>query len=212
MILGHIHRYIPGDPSLAPGKSERPVILALHGTGGNEDDLVPLAERVAPGYALLSPRGRVVENGANRFFRRIAEGIFDLEDLQRRARDLSDFVSEASAHYGFDPRQVWALGYSNGANMAAALMILHPGTLAGGFLFRPMIPIQPDPPPDLHGVRVGISAGRHDTITPSAYAERLVGYLERLGASVEATWLEAGHGLTREDVEAATRFFARLGA
>ncbi|MFQ3677642.1 MAG: alpha/beta hydrolase [Fimbriimonadaceae bacterium] len=167
-----------------------------------------MAERVAPGFGILSPRGRVVENGANRFFRRIAEGVFDLEDLRKRAADLAAFVAEAADGYGFDPKQVWALGYSNGANMAAALMILHPGTLAGGFLLRPMIPIQPDAPPDLKGVRVGLSAGTHDPITPSVYAERLVEYLERLGASVEATWLEAGHGLTREDVETAARFFS----
>src|SRR5437588_9417037 len=146
-----IHEFVPGS-------SERTLLL-LHGTGGNERDLIPLGHELDPGAALLSPRGKVLEHGMPRFFRRLAEGVFDLEDLTRRTHELADFVADAATRYGFDPRNVIAVGFSNGANIAASLLLLRPETLAAAVLFRPMIPLVPETLPDLSRVPVFIAAG-----------------------------------------------------
>src|SRR3954466_207184 len=141
--LGFVHRFERGArPSLPP-------LLILHGTGGNEDDLLPLGKMIAPGAALLSPRGKVLEHGMPRFFRRLAEGVFDEEDLKLRARELAEFVRAAAAQYRFDAGRVTAVGYSNGANIASAMLLLAPGVLSRAVLFRAMVPLVPDPLPAL---------------------------------------------------------------
>jgi phospholipase/carboxylesterase/glyoxalase family protein len=136
--LEFVHRFIP-----ARERERGLTLLLLHGTGGDETDLLPLGEALAPGAALLSPRGKVRENGMPRFFRRVSEGVFDLEDLRFRTHELADFVAEAAAAYGFDPTRVVAVGYSNGANIAASIVLLRPQTFAGAILFRPMVPLVP---------------------------------------------------------------------
>lgn len=195
-----VHRFVPG---AAPGATP---LLLLHGTGGDETDLLPLGQMIAPGAALLSPRGRVLENGMPRFFRRLAEGVFDHEDVVRRAHELADFVSGAQARHGL-PAPV-AVGFSNGANIAAAMMLLRPEVLAGAVLIRAMVPL-PDPPKaDLSGRQVLILSGAMDPIVPEADAVRLAGQLSAAGAEVKHEVLPAGHGLTQADVTLARRWLA----
>ena len=199
--LGFTHRFEPGtDP--------RFTLLALHGTGGDENDLVPLARRLAPDAAVLSPRGRVLENGMPRFFRRLAEGVFDEADLVARTHELARFVENAAARYAFDPSRVIAVGYSNGANIAASLMLLEPGVLAGGVLFRAMPPLTPPSPPDLRNVRALIAAGRHDPY--SRHAEALAKSLRGFGAAIDLRWMEAGHELTPGDLAIAAEWLAAI--
>ena len=194
--LTFTHSFTPGaDPS-------RPTLLLLHGTGGNEHDLVPLGAALAPGANLLSPRGKVLENGMPRFFRRLAEGVFDEDDLRRRAEELADFVAAAATHYKFDPSRVTAVGYSNGANIASAVLLLRPGTLRATVLFRGMVPFVPDPLPATRA-RVLISNGRADPIVSPAETERLAALLRSAGADVDVRLHSAGHGLTQADLTAA---------
>ena len=202
--LGFIHRLVPGS---RPGAA--PVVL-LHGTGGNENDLIPLGQALAPGAALLSPRGQVLENGMPRFFRRHAEGVFDLDDLRRRAGELAQFIAEARAHYNLGDAPPVAVGFSNGANIAAALMLLHPGTLSGALLLRAMVPLIPEPLPALDEVRVLIAAGRHDPIATPGQTQALADLLTRAGADVNVHWSQAGHNLTPEDLQAGSRWMAEL--
>lgn len=199
--LGFAHRFEPG--------SSRAALLLLHGTGGNEHSLIELARQLAPATNLLSPRGKVLENGAPRFFRRLAMGVFDEADLTVQAADLARFVEEAAAHYGFDAGRVYALGYSNGANMAAALMLLYPELLAGGVLLRPVLPLEPPAPPDLSGKAAFLAAGRRDPWAPTERVEALASWLERAGAEVELRWQEGGHELHSEELEAARKWLAR---
>src|SRR5213594_2930396 len=124
MELGFTHRYLP-----ASNPAVKTTLLVLHGTGGDESDLIPLGGLLAPGAAILSPRGKVLENGMTRFFRRLAEGVFDVEDVKLRARELAAFIEEAAERYQFDVANVAAAGYSNGANIAAAVLLLRPGLL-----------------------------------------------------------------------------------
>ena len=202
--LAYIHRFEPGvDPTLPP-------ILPLHGTGGDETDLVPLGREIAPGAALLSPRGNVLEGDRPRFFRRFREGLFDEDDVRRRAGELANFVSEARRAYGLD--QPLALGYSNGANIAAAVLLLHPKALAGAILLRAMAPLTDLPSPDLSGVPVLILSGLNDPIAPRSSAERLATALAAAGARVERDDLPAGHGLTEADLTRARAFYAREAA
>lgn len=178
-------------------------VLALHGTGGTEGDLVPLAQSLFPGASVLSPRGRVSGRGANRFFKRFVEGVFDLEDLHLQTDALANFVAQSSQQYGFDARDVWALGYSNGANIAASLLLQRPETLAGAVLLRAMTPFVPDPMPGLNGRRIFLASGRFDPLVPLADAENLVRLLRESGADVELRFQDAGHELAREELEAA---------
>ena len=198
MELSFVHRFIP-----ASDPNSKTTLLALHGTGGDESDLVPLAQTLAPGAAILSPRGKVLENGMPRFFRRLGEGVFDEKDVIFRASELAQFVTAAAAKYHFDPAGVVAMGYSNGANIAAAVILLHPGVLPLAVLFRPMVPVQPDPPPDLRTAAVFIGAGRLDPIVPQAQTESLAALLRRYGAHVSLHWSDAGHGLADDDLKAA---------
>jgi phospholipase/carboxylesterase len=204
--LGFIHRYVPGTRTGAPP------LLLLHGTGGNEDDLLPLGETLAPGAPLLSPRGQVLENGMPRFFRRLAEGVFDLDDLKLRARQLSQFVSDARAEYRLGETAPIAVGYSNGANIAAALLLLHPGTLSGALLLRPMVPLVPDPLPKLRDVRVFLGGGRLDPIATPQQTQLLADLLTGAGAEVTLHWSSGGHGLVREDLEASERWMSLVGS
>ncbi|HWS81131.1 MAG TPA: alpha/beta hydrolase [Rubrobacter sp.] len=192
--LGFVHRYVPGEDESGP------TLLLLHGTGGNEEDLAPLGETLAPGGALLSPRGKVSEYGAPRFFRRLAEGVFDHEDLLFRTHELAEFVQAASEEYGFDASKVVAVGYSNGANVAASTILLHPGLLRAAVLFRAMVPFEPEVTPDLSGMPVFIAAGRMDRMIPPDNTQRLADILLEAGADVDLRWRDAGHPLTYEDV------------
>jgi phospholipase/carboxylesterase/glyoxalase family protein len=192
--LGFVHIF---KPAQNPGA---PTLLLLHGTGGDEHDLVPLGG-LSPGAGLLSPRGKVLENGMPRFFRRLAEGVFDVEDLRIRAAELAGFVSAAAAHYRFDPSRVIAMGFSNGANIASAMLLLRPGVLKGAVLFRAMVPLVPDAPQDapLSGTRVLISNGRIDPIVSPEETDRLARLLQQHGAEVEVHWQPAGHQLMPSD-------------
>jgi phospholipase/carboxylesterase len=193
--LSHLHRFLP---ATTPG---RPPILLLHGTGGDENDLLPLGQAIAPGAALLSPRGRVLEGGAPRFFRRLAEGVFDEEDVRRRANELADFVQDARDVYRLDAPI--AVGFSNGANIAAAVLQLRPEILAGAVLLRTMVPLKEVPDTGLDGKPVLVLSGAMDPIVPAENAARLAAILKGAGASVDHRTLPAGHGLTQADVSIA---------
>ena len=184
------------------GRSERTLLL-LHGTGGNEHDLLSLGRELDQNASLLSPRGQVLENGMPRFFRRLAEGVFDLEDLKRRTHELADFVAAAAEHYQFATNQVIAVGYSNGANIAASILLLRPQTLHGAILFRAMVPLMPPAQPDLSSVRVWIGAGDQDPIIPTSESQRLAELLRGSGADVTVRFFNAGHNLTNDEIEAA---------
>jgi phospholipase/carboxylesterase len=194
--LSHIHRFVDGD-------RDHPLLL-LHGTGGDENDLVGLGQHIAPGRALLSPRGQVKEGGANRFFRRFAEGVFDVEDLKARTDDLAAFVEEARQGYGLAAPV--AVGFSNGANIAASLLLRHPSALAGAVLLRAMTPYEPTQRPELAGRPVLILSGMADPIVPEPDVARLAGILSDAGADVRHETLPAGHGLTQADVERTAAF------
>jgi predicted esterase len=193
-----------------PGNSSRTLLL-LHGTGGNERDLIALGRELDPNAALLSPRGRVLENGMPRFFRRLAEGVFDLEDLKYRTNELADFVAAAAQHYGFASDNVVAVGYSNGANIAAGVLLLRPEILRGAVLFRAMVPLVPENLPDLSSVRVWIGAGDQDPIVPASETKHLAELLRRAGAEVTIRFAKAGHGLTNDDVITARDWLEKLG-
>jgi phospholipase/carboxylesterase len=188
---GFIHRF-------EKGRSEERALLLLHGTGGDETDLIPLARMIAPTASLLSPRGKVLENGMPRFFRRLAQGVFDEDDLRRRANELADFVTNARAHYGI--ASPIALGYSNGANIAATVLLLRPSVLAGAILLRAMPPLAQLQPVKLDGVPVLIVSGTLDPIIQPESAAKLASLLERYGAAVEHRVLPVGHQLSQADI------------
>jgi phospholipase/carboxylesterase/glyoxalase family protein len=207
--LGFAHRFLPGEDDSGA------TLLLLHGTGGNEEDLIPLGQELAPGTAILSPRGKVSELGAPRFFRRLAEGVFDHEDLVFRTHELAEFVEGASEEYGFDKRKLVAAGYSNGANIAASVILLHPGLLSAAVLFRAMVPFEPEMMPDLSGMPVFMASGRRDQMIPPDNSQRLADILSEAGADVDLRWRDTGHGLTYEEVGEAKEWLAgtlpRLG-
>jgi phospholipase/carboxylesterase len=190
------------------GSSERTLLL-LHGTGGNERDLLPLGRELDPNASLLSPRGKVLENGMPRFFRRLAEGVFDVEDLAKRTHELADFVMAAAERYKIDIKKIVAVGYSNGANIAASMLLLRPETLSAAILFRAMVPLVPEMQPDLSSVRVWIGAGTSDPIVPAAETKRLAELLRGAGADVTIRFFEGGHELTRDDVDAAREWLLK---
>ena len=199
--LGFTHRFEPGPDAAHP-------LLLLHGTGGDENDLLPLGRMLTPDAALLSPRGAVSENGMPRFFRRLAEGVFDEADLRRRTGDLAGFVAAARDRYGLGAPL--ALGFSNGANIAAALLMLQPGTLAGAVLIRPMVPFAEPPAADLAGKPVLMLSGAMDPIVPVENARRLAAQLTAAGAQVEHRILPAGHGLSQADLDRAADWLRDL--
>lgn len=198
--LGFVHNFIPGETGAT--------LLLLHGTGGNEDDLVPLGQELAPGVAILSPRGKILEHGAPRFFRRLAEGVFDHEDLVFRTHELAQFVNDAANEYGFDRTKLVAAGYSNGANIAASLMLMYPALLRAAVLFRAMVPFEPEETPDLSGVPVFLAAGRMDSMIPPDNTERLAEILTEAGADLDLRWRDIGHPLSYEEVAEAKEWLA----
>jgi len=197
-----IHEFVPGN-------SDRTLLL-LHGTGGNERDLIPLGRELDANAALLSPRGKILENGMPRFFRRLAEGVFDVEDLKQRTNELADFIAAAAKHYKLAADQIVAVGYSNGANIAASMLLLRPEIFRAAILFRAMVPLVPENLPDLSPVRVWIGAGDQDPIIPASETQRLVELLRRAGADVTIRFANATHGLTDADVEAARHWLEQV--
>ena len=202
--LGFTHQYVA-----SPSRSDKvgSTLLLLHGTGGNEDDLLPLGRELDPNARLLSPRGKILEGGRMpRFFRRLAEGVFDVEDLKFRTYELAGFVEKASRTYGFDVRKVIAVGYSNGANIAASMLLLKPQTLSGAILFRAMVPFVPETLTNLSGKRIFMSSGLRDPIATREEAGKLSGLLRQARAVVDLQWQNSGHELTQEDIDAAKQW------
>src|SRR3984893_5855829 len=197
-----IHEFVPG--------TSNRTLLLLHGTSGNERDLIALGRELDPNASLLSPRGKVLENGMPRFFRRLAEGVFDLEDLETRTNELADFVIFAAAHYEIDNKKIVAVGYSNGANIAASMLLLRPEVLSAAILFRAMVPLIPDKQPNLSSVRVWIGAGTIDPIVPASEAKQLAELLRDAGADVTIRFFAGGHNLTNQDLEAAREWLMTL--
>ncbi len=193
--LDFVHRWEPRADGVR-------TLLLLHGTGGDENDLMQLGDLLDPSANLLSPRGQVLEHGMPRFFRRLAEGVFDVEDLKARTHSLADFLQAAAENYDFPLDGVTAVGFSNGANIAASMLLLRPGVVHQAILLRAMVPLEPDPLPDLAGTRVFLAAGERDPIIPAANTERLAELLQSAGAAVTLRWSPVGHQLTRDDVDA----------
>ncbi len=180
-----------------------PVLLLLHGTGGTEQDLLPLADMISPGSSVLSVRGNVLENGMPRFFRRLAEGVFDVEDLIARTKELHQFLDTAAQEYQFERDNIIAVGYSNGANIAGSLLFHYANSLKGAILHHPMVPIRDKQLPILQGTPVFISAGENDPICPPQETNDLQALLTDAGAQVAVYWERNGHRLTQTEVEAA---------
>jgi predicted esterase len=201
--LGFVHRFVPAEDS-APGET----LIVLHGTGGNENDLVGIGQAVAPGAAILSPRGNVLENGAPRFFKRLAEGVFDPKEVRSRAEELTRFIRKAIVKYDLDASRIYALGYSNGANIASTVMFIEPRLLQGAVLFRPMLVYEPEERGDLGGATVFISAGRMDPIVPVKSVERLAELFESSRAEVTLKWQQTGHNLVPSEVREAADWLA----
>ena len=212
--LDFIHSFIPPRPEESgAGTATRrqktkgkafTTFLLLHGTGGNEQDLIPLAYELDKRAAILSPRGKVLENGiAPRFFRRLAEGVFDLEDLKFRTNELADFVIDASKTYDFDLQHVIAVGYSNGANIAASMLLLRPEILSSAILFRAMVPLVPQTLPDLSDKHIFMSSGLYDPIVSRQEADRLFDLFKKTGANISLSWQESGHELTMDEIRKA---------
>ncbi len=200
--LGFIHTYVPAtQPGLPP-------LLLLHGTGGDENDLVPLGQQLLPGAALLSPRGKVLENGMPRFFRRLAEGVFDEADLKARTIELAEFIAAARKAYGLAAPV--ALGFSNGANIAASLLLTNPQTLAGAVLMRATLPFEPETLPDLKQKPVLLLSGASDPMVRPASRIRLAAVLREAGAALVQETVEAGHNLTRQDLALAANWLENL--
>ncbi len=200
--LGFVHRFIPRKGPLT--------LLLLHGTGGDENDLVGLGRALDRDTNLLSPRGKVLENGMPRFFRRLAMGVFDIEDLVARTHELAGFVDKAVKAYSLDTGHMVAIGYSNGANIAASMLLLRPELLSGAALLHAMLPFQPESVPDLSGKPVLLTAGRHDSMVPSDQAEQLAQIYRGAGAQVTLEWMPGGHELTQQEVQAATDWLAGI--
>lgn len=203
--LTYIHRYEPGE-----GPHADTTLLLLHGTGGNEDDLQSLGRMVLPGAGQLRPRGNVLENGMPRFFRRFAEGVLDVEDLKARSGELATFIAQASVKYGFDASRVIAAGFSNGANIAASLLLLQPAVLKAAILLHPMVPFVPEKQVNLQGKPIFIGAGKTDPLVPVAQTQELVKIYEDAGAIVTLCWQDGGHGVGIEEVREAKAWVEKL--
>jgi len=190
--------------------SSNPTLLLLHGTGGTEHDLLPLASKVDPDANVLSVRGNISENGMSRFFKRLAEGVFDEEDLLFRTKELYDFLDEAAGNYGFDRANIQAIGYSNGANIAASLLFHYKDALKGAMLHHPMVPLRGIELPDLTGKSVFIAAGTNDPICPPKESEELENILKEAGADTQIHWENNGHQLSLSEVKTAGNWYASL--
>ena len=204
--LGFIHQFIP-----ASTRPDQVTLLLLHGTGGNEEDLIPLGRELYPRAAILSPRGKVLESGMPRFFRRLAEGVFDLEDLKFRTHELADFAKKASKVYKFNLRHVISVGYSNGANIASSLLLIHPEIITSAVLFRAMVPFMPEKVPNLSGKNIFIGAGQYDPIVPREQTETLFDLFKKAGANVVLHFQEnSGHELGYDEISAAKDWLSAL--
>lgn len=219
--LGFIHRFIyptnsddlkgTRDGQKAREKISSTTFLLLHGTGGNEEDLISLAYELDQSATILSPRGKVLENGvAPRFFRRLTEGVFDVEDLKFRTNELANFVKNASNTYGFDMDHLIAVGYSNGANIASSMLLLRPEVLSAAILFRAMVPLLPQVLPDLTNKHIFMSSGLHDPIIPKQETERLIGLFKKAGAKVSLHWQNSGHELRMNEINTAREWLSNL--
>jgi predicted esterase/catechol 2,3-dioxygenase-like lactoylglutathione lyase family enzyme len=201
---GFVHEFVKPDYQ----EDDALTIVALHGTGGDERDLIQVARQVSGTSAILSPRGKILENGMNRFFKRLASGVFDEHDVIKRSHELADFLIESASRYKRHPENLIALGYSNGANVAATIMLLRPEIFSRAILFRPMLPLQDPPKSDLNGKDVLILRGNYDATIPAESTERLIEALMKAGAKVEVIEIEAGHELTSHDLEAASNWLS----
>jgi phospholipase/carboxylesterase len=197
-----IHNFVPG--------KLQSTVLVLHGQGGDENDLLPIARALAPGAAFLSPRGKASERGATRFFARVSQDVFDEAEVRMRTAELADWVSTATAEHGLDAAKVYGFGFSNGASIAASMMLLHPEVLAGGLLLRPRTIIEPSPLPDLKGAPVLVISGEHDDKMPAGAGVQLARLLGRAGAAVEMAMLDAEHGLTPQDFSLGKSWFTKM--
>lgn len=204
IVRSFVHQYVSA--SEQSGKKGAITLLLLHGTGGNENDLIPLGRKLAPDAPLLSPRGKILESGMPRFFKRLAEGVFDIDDLRFRTNELADFVAAASKEYRFDPNSVIAVGYSNGANIAASMLLLRTEALCGAVLFRAMLPLVPEKLPNLSGKYIFLSAGRYDQIVTIGQVEKLHQLLTESGAKVTMNWAQSDHSLIQEEIRKASNF------
>ncbi|MDQ2632854.1 MAG: alpha/beta hydrolase [Pseudomonadota bacterium] len=194
----YIHKILPG----APGG---PLLLTFHGTGGDESQFIGLARGMLPSATIVSPRGDVSEHGAARFFRRTGEGVYDMDDLSRATRKMTDFVR---AHVeAAKPSAVLGLGYSNGANILASVMFADPALFDAAVLMHPLIPFEPDVKGSLAGRRVLVTAGQRDPICPPDLTARLESHLRALCADVTVEWHEGGHEIRRNEIDAARLFF-----
>jgi predicted esterase len=200
--LGFIHRFV------ATRDSDADTLVVLHGTGGDENDLIGIGQSVAPDAAILSPRGNVLENGAPRFFRRLAEGVFDPKEVRERAEELARFIRAATVTYRLDPARIYSLGYSNGANVASTVMLVEPGIIRASVLLRPMLVYEPPEKTDLSGSSAFISAGRMDPIVPAESIEKLVSLFESAHADVTLKWQLAGHSLVPSEIREAGEWLA----
>ena len=198
-----IHRFIPAS---SKSKQTNLTLLLLHGTGGTEDDLIPLGKELASYASILTVRGKVLENGMPRFFRRLEEGVFDLEDLKMRTDELAEFILKSSSVYDFDLKKIIAVGYSNGANIAASLLLRRPEVLAGAILFRAMVPFIPDVLPDLSKKSIILLEGMYDPIVSKQEAESLLKIFTKARSNVTMKWQDSGHNLTQEDIETAKKW------
>jgi predicted esterase len=203
---GFVHNFIPS-PNM--GENGALTLLLLHGTGGDENELIPIARMLKiTNASILTVRGKVLENGMPRFFRRLAEGIFDLNDLKFRTNELADFVLNASKTYAFNLNRIMAIGYSNGANIATSILLIRPEVLSDAILFRPMIPLVPDTLPNLSSKNVLMSAGLHDPLISRDQTEDLFNLLKKVQAKVSIKWQNSGHELTQKDVKAAREWIS----
>ena len=176
-------------------------LVLLHGTGGNEEDLIFLGKEIEPNASILSPRGKVLENGMPRFFKRLAEGVFDIEDLKFRTHELVEFIRKCSLHYKFELRKTIAIGFSNGANIAASILLLRPDVFQGTILFRAMVPLVPNPLPDLSNKKILLSAGLQDPIVSRSETENLFKLFQKTNANITLKWQNSSHNLIQDDLK-----------
>ncbi len=199
--MDFIHKFIP-----STADDNKTTLVLLHGTGGNEEDLIPIGQFLAPDAALLGIRGKVLEGAMPRFFQRLSEGVFDEADLIFRTHELARFIEDAAKMYALNPERLVAVGYSNGANIAASLLLLEPTILSAAVLFRSMLPLNPEKLPALHEKHVLMQSGRLDPIIPASNSERLAELLKQAGAEVALNWQNTGHGLTNPEFVTAKKW------
>jgi phospholipase/carboxylesterase len=206
--FGFAHFFINRKGSDNNDLTKKLTLVLLHGTGGNEEDLIFLGKELEPKASILSPRGKVLENGMPRFFRRLAEGVFDIEDLKIRTHELADFIQKCSLHYKFDLRKTIAIGFSNGANIAASILLLRPEVLEGAVLFRAMVPLVPNPLPDLLNKKILLSAGVNDPIVSRMETESLYRLFQKTNANITLKWQNSSHNLIQDDLKIAKEWIS----